>query len=312
MDLQNEEMVAVSQQEGIISCDFEGAKARLQKRLEEYKGAVFTEESRTVAKAEVAGLRKEKKEFSDRVKEVKAAYMKPYVEFENKAKELIAMYDEPINLIDGQIKDFEEKRKAEKRVLIESIYNKYAGELSWYMPLERVYNSKWENATMKQKDIEKEMADLAASVREALNTIRMRESEATDKALEVYKKNLSLPEALAYINSYEKQKADILAREQECRRQEEQERIRREERARLEAERRALEEKEALQRRLEEEKAIALEQERAIAAQEVIDGLIPSFSGMAELYEYRVELTADAKEKLEMYMDSVGIEWELM
>jgi hypothetical protein len=55
-----------------------------------------------------------------------------------------------------------------------------------------------------------------------------------------------------------------------------------------------------------------VEQAKAEAAQEVIDSMIPDDGDETELYEYRISLSADAKEKLEMYMDSVGIEWEMM
>ena len=99
-----------------------------------------------------------------------------------------------------------------------------------------------------------------------------------------------------------------MSREQERLRQEEQERIRREERAKLEAEQRAIE----AERRAQEEKEAAIESAREEAAQEVIDGLIPDMDGETSLYEYRISLSEDAKKKLEMYMDSVGIEWELM
>ena len=55
-----------------------------------------------------------------------------------------------------------------------------------------------------------------------------------------------------------------------------------------------------------------MEQAKAEAAQEVIDSLIPDADEDTCLYEYRIALSADAKEKLEMFMDSVGIEWEMM
>ena len=117
--------------------------------------------------------------------------------------------------------------------------------------------------------------------------------------------------------------------------------MRREEREKMLAEQRAKKEKEAALRqaeierqealrKAEEEKAEALrqaelareeeirkaEEEKAAAVaqakQEVVDSLIPDTEGETELYEYRMFLTADAKEKLEMYLDSVGIEWEMI
>ena len=66
------------------------------------------------------------------------------------------------------------------------------------------------------------------------------------------------------------------------------------------------------ERKAEEEKLAAVETARAEAAQEVIDSMIPDAGGMSALYQYRINLTTDQKEKLEIFMDSVGIEWELI
>ena len=41
--------------------------------------------------------------------------------------------------------------------------------------------------------------------------------------------------------------------------------------------------------------------------------MIPAdLEGESNLCEYRLALTADAKEKLETYLTSVGIDWELI
>lgn len=306
-----ENLVTVTQQGGVINCDFESAKEYLQNRLEEYRGVVFTEDTKADAKKTVAELRAEKKAFADRIKEVKTEYMAPFVAFNEQAVELMSLYDKPINFISQQINDFEEKRKAEKRELIRSIYDEYIDGLEEYLPYNKIYNPKWENATCTQKAIRGDIFELVHSTKEAIKTIKDMNSEAVDKALEMYKSNLSLTDAITYINRYEQQKAEILRREQEKKQQEELERIRREEREKLMAEQRAKEEKEALLRQAEEEKAQAVEAAREETAQEVIDSLIPNAEGETNLYEYLLTLTDDAKEKLEMYLDSVGIEWEI-
>ena len=295
----------VIQEAAKIQCNFEQVEAAIKEKLSEYEGAVFTEDSKAYAKKEVAGLRAEQKRFKDSLREEKAKYMAPWNQFEAQANQLIALYDEPINLINGQIQAFEEKRIAEKKKLINEIYQSMIGDLSDFLPLERIYNPKWENATFKQKDIQAEIGSLVESVHTGIETISSMDSEACEKALSMYRSSLDLTEAISYINNYERQKQEILAKEQERRRQEEEERIRREERERL------IREQEA-QMKAEEEKAAAVEQAKAEAAQEVIDSLIPDADAETELYEYRVSLSKDAKEKLEMYMDSVGIEWEMI
>lgn len=303
----------ITQESAKISCNFEQVKQAIQSVLAEYKGAVFTEDSKAYAKKHVASLRAQKKTFQDNLKEEKKKYMQPWEEFEAQAKQLINMYDEPIDLINGQVQAFEEKRIAEKKQLIEKIYSEMiAEELLQYIPLEKIYNAKWENATFKERDIRQEMFELSEKTKKDIQTISNMESDAVPKALSMYQTSLDLTEAISYINSYERQKQEILAKEQERKRQEEEERIRREEREKMLAEQRAREEQEEALRQAEIEKNVAVEQAKEEGAQEVIDSLIPDADGETSLYEYRISLSEDAKKKLEMYMDSVGIEWELI
>ena len=301
----------ITQQAGKIECNFEQVEKDLQERLKEYEGAVFTEDSKVYAKKEVASLRAEQQNLKDNLRDAKKIYMAPWDAFESQAKSLIALYDKPIGLINGQVKEFETKRVAEKKQLIERIYLETAVGLKEYIPLEKIYNPKWENATTREKAIREEMQSLADSTRQALETIRGMHSEAEEMALRAYKGSLNLTDAIACINSYERQKQEILAREKERQRQEEAERIRREERERISAEQRIQAEKEAAVREAEEEMVAAVKEARAEAAQEVVDSLIPELDGKTSTYEYQMQLTEDAKEKLEMYLDSVGIEYEV-
>lgn len=313
----------ITQQEGTLSLNFEEVEAYIKDRLKEYDGAIFTEESKGYAKKELAKLRAEKKEFNDNLREAKKKYMAPWDAFEPKVKELINLFDEPITLIDGQVKAFEEDRVVQKKALIESIYTELVGDLADIIPLERIYNPKWENATTKEKAIREEVLAQATAARIALDTIRGMRSDAESKALDVYKQTLSLPEAISCINAYEAQKSEILRREQEQQHEAELERIRREEREKLEAERKALEEREAQRqaaeealeaqrRQLEAEKQAAVEQARETGAQEVIESLTPDAEEDTQLYEYRVALSKKGKEAFEMYLDSVGIDWEMI
>ena len=46
--------IKISQEPAVIRCNFEDVKAQLSAKMAEYQGAVFTEESKSVAKAEMA------------------------------------------------------------------------------------------------------------------------------------------------------------------------------------------------------------------------------------------------------------------
>lgn len=310
----NDIQAVITQESAKVSCNFEQVKGAIESKLSQYKEMTFTEESKASAKKEVARLRAEKKTFQDNLRTEKKKYMEPWDRFEVQAKELIAMYDKPITAISDQIQAFEEKRISEKKIQISQWYQELIPEeLREYLPLNRIYNPKWENVTMTKKKVCDELYQLYESTKGAVDTIRGMGSEAVEKALEMYKKDLNLPNAIAYINNYERQKQEILIREQERARREEAERIRREEREKILAEQRAQAEKEAAFLQAEEEKAVAVEQAKAEAAQEVIDSLTPDVEEKeVDTYQYRIILSTDAKEKLEMYMDSVGIEWEMV
>lgn len=311
--------VKVSATAGQVVCDFESAKQHLQGYLNQYQNVVFTEDSKKEAKSVVADLRKEKKAFSDRVREVKMEYMKPFDEFAEKANELIDMYDVPINYINGQVADFERKRIEEKCAQIRNLYVECIDDMQELIPLRKIYNRKWENATVNPTQIRRDMMEIKETVKIGLDSIKQMKSDIENEAIKMFLDSYDLTRTILFINQHEQQKREILAREQERIRKEEEERIRREEREKLEAERR---EQEALERaerekqealaRAEVEKQAAVEQAREEGAQDAIDGLIPDIEGNTNLYEYRMALTDDAKTKLEMYLDSVGIEWEII
>ena len=304
----------VTQESAKISCNFEQIETAIKEKLSQYEGIVFEEGSKTYAKKDVAMLRAEKKTFQDNLREEKRKYMAPWEAFETRARALINMYDTPINLINGQLQAFEEKRIEEKRELIRQIYSETVPDsLRDYIPLKSIYSPKWENATVKEKAIRQEITAAAERVGSDISTIQEMQSEGEEEAVRIYKKNLNLSEAVAYLSKYERQKQEILAREQERKRIEEEKRIRMEERERILREQRERDKKEEAARKAEEEKAAAVEQARLDAEQEVIGRLIPDdIEDRASAYNYRILLTMDAKNKLEMFMDSVGIEWKVL
>lgn len=237
----NELSLNIQQNPGCIELNFEEIEERLDKKLAEYKGAVFTEETKDIAKAELASLRKFKKEFEDARKNVKKEWMKPYDDFEQKMKILTGKIDQPIHLIDSQVKDFEKKRKEEKRLRIKEIYADLIGNMKEYLSLEKIYDPKWENATTTEKSIKEAINMAVDKVKTDVNVICGMRSESVGKALEKYKDTLNLQECIQYINKYEEQKAEILRREEERKKQEceeaqrrLEEEIRREERERIE------------------------------------------------------------------------------
>lgn len=210
--------LSVQLQNGIIEANFDSIKAALSAELETYKGMVFTEESKKDAKDTVAYLRKFRNALDDKRKEIKKSYMAPCDAFEAQVNELKKQVDEPINFINQQIAEFERKRIEEKQALIKNIYADAAAEheeAATYLPLQKIYDSRWENVTTTKKAITEAITDRMVSVEKDLATIRGMESEFEDKGIEKYKTTLGLSDAIATMNQYQKQKEEIIRREQE-------------------------------------------------------------------------------------------------
>ncbi len=210
--------IKVTQNAGMISFNFEEIKEQLSAEMAHYKGMLFTEETKREAKETVASLRKLKKEISDRRIEIKKSYMQPYDDFEAKVKELDALIAEPIAFISEQITEFERRRVEEKKKLIGEIYAGIMAEHDFaaeYLPLVRIYDIKWENASTTQKAIAEAISAHVKRVEKDLSTIRAMQSEFEEQGLAKYKSTLELSDAIEVMNQYQKQKEEILRREKE-------------------------------------------------------------------------------------------------
>ena len=210
--------VNVEQKNGVIGFNFEEIKEKLNSELEIYKNMIFTEDSKTKAKKTIASLRKLKKSVNDRKLEVKKSFMIPYTNFEAQVKELDNLIDEPIDFINNQLDEFERRRVEERESLISEIYTEIMGEhgeASGYLPLQRIYDSKWENATTTKKAITEAIAARVDHVEKDLCIIRSMESEFEDKGIVKYKETLELSDAIEIMNQYQKQKEEILRRQEE-------------------------------------------------------------------------------------------------
>lgn len=210
--------VNVEQKNGAIGFNFEEIKERLNSELEVYKNMIFTEDSKTEAKKTIASLRKLKKSVNDKKLEVKKSFMIPYTNFEAQVKELDKLIDEPINFINEQVEEFERRRVEEKKSLISEIYTEIMAEHEeaiGYLPLQRIYDSKWENATTTKKAITDAITERVDHVEKDLSIIHSMESEFEDKGIAKYKATLELSDAIEVMNQYQKHKEEILRRQEE-------------------------------------------------------------------------------------------------
>ncbi len=204
--------VEVKKNIGTIEDNLDVVEASIQQKLAEYAQVVITKDSIQDGKELLADIRKEKKSLDDERKAIKKAWMKPYEVFEARAKKIIDLYDEPVKLINSQLEAYEEDRKAAKKKDIKKIYEfvvKENEQLADWLPLKKIYDTKWENATCKDKTIREAMEMAFSQIKVSISTIQSMQSAWEEDALNVLKDTGSLQLAIEKINSLTRQAARI-------------------------------------------------------------------------------------------------------
>lgn len=207
-----------------IGFNFEELKAELAERLEHYKSLVVTEETIKEAKADRAKLNKLRTAIDTRRKDIKAEYLKPYNAFEGKIKELTLLIDEPIKVIDSQLDGFEDRRKEAKKQQIQAAYEaRIPDAVKEIIPLERIFDKRWLNATVTMAKIDEDMEAWAKRVNADLLALDTIPEEFKAACREKYIATLDVSAALAHMQSLKAAEEAFSARE-EARKQQDKER----------------------------------------------------------------------------------------
>lgn len=199
-----------------ISFNFEEIKSELAGKLQVYQNMVVTESGIREAKADRANLNKFKTALADSRKAVKAQWNQPLSDFEGKMKELERMVDEPIGAIDRQVKAYDEAKKQDKRQQIELFFEGAVGDLEEVLPLSKIWNDRWLNATYPMKDIEKEIVERIRKTHSDIGIIVAMQLPCCDQMLSTYLETLDMSRAMEEKHKYEQaQKAKAQAKQAE-------------------------------------------------------------------------------------------------
>lgn len=197
----------------VIQFNYEELKAEITSKVEMYKNLVYTGSDQIKdAKADRAALNKLIKAMSDERIRIKKDCLKPYEEFERKIKELTDIVNEPVQLIDKQIKEYEQTLKEEKRKEIEALFETIGFQA--FVKLEMIWDEKWLNASVSMKSIEEKMRDRMYQIGTDMLTLN-RLSEYAFEAVAVYKETLDMNRSIAEaqrMSEIAKQKAEAEAR----------------------------------------------------------------------------------------------------
>lgn len=275
-----------------IQWNQEEVKAWVAARVQDYKSIAYTADQVKDMKKDRAELNKLRTAFEDERKRLKKACMEPYNRFEQQVKEVAALIDEPIQLIDSQLLEIEERRKQEKKKRIEELFQTIGFQN--FVTLERIADPKWLNATVSLGKIEEQMKSEMYRIGTEVATIG-KLPEFSFEALEVYKKTLNLNQAIAE----EQRLAEIQKKKLEY--EAEQKRIA-EEKARQEAEQAAVAQAE-IENTVEENKPVPIEEAgEETATEEVVETQQESVQEELIQMDFRVVCTREQLLGLRQYL----------
>lgn len=163
---------------------------------EYYSNLVFTDEQLAEAKNERASINKVVKTIADYRKNIVAEFKKPIELFETTAKETEKILKETSDFVDVQVKAFEQKEKDEKREQIEIIFNKFVEELQDIVSLNKIFDEKWLNKTVKLVAIEEEMKTKIDTIRQGLKAIEELHSEFELEVKNTFLQDFDLSKAI--------------------------------------------------------------------------------------------------------------------
>ena len=197
-----------------IQWNFEEIKTELKEKIEVYKTLQYTEDQIAAAKTDRAGLNSLKKALiEERIRREKE-FMEPFSLFKAQVSELVTLIEEPVKIIDSQIKEYEEREKAEKRDACMMLFHGMEGVPEW-LNFQQIENPKWANKTASMKSISEEITEKVRKINADIALISEL-PEYSFEALECYKMSLDVGGAIAE----GKRLADVQRRKEEAARAE--------------------------------------------------------------------------------------------
>lgn len=175
---------------------------------EYYTGVVFTAETKEDAEKEKADINKFKKQVEDFRKQIVAKYNEPIKLFEDTAKQTEKLLKETYDLINVQVKAFDDEQLEKVKEKVESYFNEYAQSKGidfvdfsqMNVSVTKGLLTSTGNLTKKAQDQINEFIDRCAKDVDLINTL-----EHKEEILIEYKKTLRSAESIALVMDRYKQ-----------------------------------------------------------------------------------------------------------
>ena len=230
----NELQVVVQQTPGTVTWNYEDLKKAITNALEVYKTTEYDDSNIGQAKKDRARLNNLSKSVNARKIEIKKKCLEPYELIETQAKELMTIIQEPIAVIDERLTEYETaRRKKARAVILEYMQKAFEGIEQQITDKAKnaLYDDRWENASAKKSEWQTAIDARADAIRSDLQVLAGIEEKFRSYAMDAYRPNLRLADAMQKVRELRAQEAAILKRQQEeeRKRREEEERRRRQE-----------------------------------------------------------------------------------
>lgn len=177
-----------------LTFNYEELKQELTEKVNEYKTLIYSDEQIKEAKADRASLNKLKTALNDERIRREKEYMQPFNEFKSKVAEIIKIIDEPIALIDAQVKEFEDKKKADKLESVKKLWEET--EKPEGLTFDKVFDEKMLNASYNMAHVKQKFADEIKRFERDLEALANL-PEFGFEATEVYKTTLDINKAIS-------------------------------------------------------------------------------------------------------------------
>ena len=173
--------------------------AEIEKKVGYYKTLIYTDAQVVEAKKDRATLNKFIAALEAKDREIKGLCLAPYEEFHKRMLQLIAQVKEPAELIDKQVKAFEDDQKKKKREDIEALF-KEKGFQPW-VKLDKIWNPKWINKAYSMKQIDADMNKIMYQIGDDIFLLN-KQGEGVQAALSEYKRSMDVRAAVRAAENY--------------------------------------------------------------------------------------------------------------
>lgn len=189
-----------------ITFNYEELKSELLHKVSVYETMVYTEDQVKEAKADRAALNRLKKALNDERIRQEKEYMQPFNTFKAQIAELVKIIDNSVSVVDKQVKEFDEKKKAEKLDAILEYFGIALAAKLPSVPLNHrlVVDDKWLNASVSMKSIQESIDAKLDQVVKDLAVIASLPSYAFE-ARECYVDTLDLARAVSEAHRLQEQ-----------------------------------------------------------------------------------------------------------